>query len=88
MRGNRYSSGKALDKEIGSEPLVVDWTKEEAKMDKVIRYIHVYCPQNIYLCRLCHIIFLARSVALKECYLMHFQLYLTYSIMKSFPKPI
>ena len=32
-----------LDRKIGMEPLVINWTKEEAKMAKIIRHIHVYC---------------------------------------------
>ena len=32
-----------LDMQIGMEPLVIDWAKEEAKMEQIIRYIYVYC---------------------------------------------
>ena len=44
------------------EPLATDWAKKEAKMAKIIRYIHVCCC-------LCNIV-LVRSIALKKCYLM------------------
>ena len=33
----------ALDRQIGMEPLFIDWAKEEAKMAKIIRHIYVYC---------------------------------------------
>ena len=29
--------------QIGMEPLVIDWAKEEAKMAKIILHIFVYC---------------------------------------------
>ena len=32
-----------LDRQIGMEPLVINWAKEEAKVAKVIRHIYVYC---------------------------------------------
>ena len=32
----------ALDRQIGMEPLVIDWAKEEAKMARIVRDIHVY----------------------------------------------
>ena len=31
------------DRQIGMEPLVTDWAKEEAKMEEIFRNIHVYC---------------------------------------------
>ena len=34
---------QALDRQIRMEPLVIDWAKEEAKMARIIRDIHVYC---------------------------------------------
>ena len=33
----------ALDRQLGMEPLVIDWAKGEAKMAKVVRNIQVYC---------------------------------------------
>ena len=32
-----------LDRQIGMEPLVTDWAKEETKRAKIVRNIHVYC---------------------------------------------
>ena len=32
-----------LERQIGMEPLVIDWAKEEAKMATVVGDIHVYC---------------------------------------------
>ena len=32
-----------LDMQIGMEPLVIDWAKEEPKMGQIIRHIYVYC---------------------------------------------
>ena len=32
-----------LDRQIGIEPLIIDWAKEEANMAKIIRHIYVYC---------------------------------------------
>ena len=29
--------------QIGMEPLVIDWAKEEPKMGQIIRPIYVYC---------------------------------------------
>ena len=29
--------------QIGMEPLVIEWAKEEAKMSKILRHIYVYC---------------------------------------------
>ena len=42
MKGKHYSGG-FLDRQIGMEPLVIDWAKEEAKMAKLIWHIYVYC---------------------------------------------
>ena len=50
------------------DSLVINWANEEAKMAKIIRHIYV-TANNSFLGRLCNI-FLARSIALKECYLM------------------
>ena len=33
----------SLDRQLGMEPLVTGWAKEEAKMAKIVRHIHVYC---------------------------------------------
>ena len=44
MKGKRYYIVEVfLDRQTGMEPLVIDWTKEEAKMAKIIRHIYVYC---------------------------------------------
>ena len=32
----------ALDMQIGMEPLVIGWAKEEPKMGQIIRHIYVY----------------------------------------------
>ena len=34
---------RPLGRQIGMEPLVINWAKEEAKMAKIIRHIYVYC---------------------------------------------
>ena len=52
------------------EPLVIDRAKEEAKMGRIVRNIHVYCYQFYFLSRLYNNFFKARSIVLKECYLM------------------
>ena len=40
MKGKRYSKyGGFSDRQIGMEPLVIDWYKEEAKMG----HIYVFC---------------------------------------------
>ena len=38
-----FQCGSFSDRQIGMEPLVIDWAKEEAKMAKIIRHIYVYC---------------------------------------------
>ena len=35
-----FQCGCLLDRQIGMEPLVIDWAKEEAK---IIGHIYVYC---------------------------------------------
>ena len=50
------------------EPLVIDWAKEESKMARIVRDIHFYC--QFYFLTDYIIIFSARSIALRECYLM------------------
>ena len=42
-RGPLLQCGGFLDGQIGMEPLVTDWAKEEAKIAKIIRYNHAYC---------------------------------------------
>ena len=32
-----------LDMQIGKEPLVIDWAKEEPKIGQIIWHIYVYC---------------------------------------------
>ena len=58
--------------QIGMEPLVIDWAKEEPKMGQIIRHIYVCISMLLiiqFLSRSCNI-FSARSIALKEFYLM------------------
>ena len=48
MKGNRYpyvggGGGGGFRQTIEMEPLVIDWAKEEAKMARILRNIHVYC---------------------------------------------
>ena len=44
MKGKRYPNLEVfLDRQIGMEPLVIDWAKEEAKMARIVRDINVYC---------------------------------------------
>ena len=44
IKGNRCPNVEVfLDRQIGIEPLVIDWAKEEAKMARIVRDIHVYC---------------------------------------------
>ena len=44
MKGNRYPNVEVfLDRQIGMEPLVIDWAKEKVKMAIIVRNIHVYC---------------------------------------------
>ena len=44
MKEKRYSNVEVFfDMQIGMQPLVIDWAKEEAKMEKIIRHICVYC---------------------------------------------
>ena len=40
MKGNGYPN---VDRQTGMEPLVIDWAKEEVKMPRILRNIHVYC---------------------------------------------
>ena len=42
-RGSSFQCGGLLDRQIGMETLLIDWAREEAKMAKIVRYIHVYC---------------------------------------------
>ena len=32
---------RSLDRQIGMEPLVIDWAKDEAKMAKIVRNFHL-----------------------------------------------
>ena len=43
MKGKSYFNVRFLDMQIGMEPLVIDWAKEEPKMGQIIRHIYVYC---------------------------------------------
>ena len=38
-----FQCGGFLDMQIGMEPLVIDWAKEEPKMGQIILHIYVYC---------------------------------------------
>ena len=42
MKVNRDYRG-LVDRQIGMEPLVIDWAKGEANMAKIFRNNHVYC---------------------------------------------
>ena len=53
---------------IGMEPLVIDWAKEEPKVGQIIWHICLLLIIQ-FLSRLC-MIFSARSIVLKEFYLM------------------
>ena len=37
-----FQCGAFSERQIGMEPLVIDWAKEEAKMAKIVWHIHVY----------------------------------------------
>ena len=43
MKGNPYLNVEVFFRQISMEPLVVDWTKQEARMARIVRDIHVYC---------------------------------------------
>ena len=43
MKEELFQFGGFLDMQIGMEPLVIDWAKEEPKMGQIIRHIYVYC---------------------------------------------
>ena len=45
MKGNHC--GGFLDRQIGGEPLVINWANEDTKMAKIVRYIHIYCNDSI-----------------------------------------
>ena len=51
-----FQCGCFLDRQIGMEPLVINWAKEEAKMPKIIRHIYVLLIIQ-FLSRLCNILF-------------------------------
>ena len=43
MKGNCYPNVDVfLDRKIGMEPLVIEQAKEEAKIARIVRNIHVY----------------------------------------------
>ena len=56
--------------QIGIEPLVIDWAKEEPKMGQIISAYLCLLLIIQFLSRLCNIFFSAKSIALKEVYLM------------------
>ena len=43
MKGKSYFNVSFLDMQIGMEPLVIDWAKEDPKMGQIIWHIYVYC---------------------------------------------
>ena len=43
MKGRVFQCGGFLDMQIGMEPLVIDWAKEEPKMGQIIQHIYLYC---------------------------------------------
>ena len=43
MKETLFQCEGFLDRQIGIEPLGIDWAKEEAKMTKIIRHNFVYC---------------------------------------------
>ena len=42
-REELFQCGGFLDMQIGMEPLVIDWAKEEPKTGHIIWHIYVYC---------------------------------------------
>ena len=44
MKRKSYSNVEDfLHMQIGMEPLVIDWAKEEPKIGQIIRHIYFYC---------------------------------------------
>ena len=43
MKGRVIPMWRFFRHAIGMEPLVIDWAKEEPKMEQIIRHIYVYC---------------------------------------------
>ena len=43
MGESLFQCGGFLDRQLGMEPFVIDWAKEEAKMVKIVRNTHLYC---------------------------------------------
>ena len=54
MGESLFQCGSLLDRQIGMEPLVIDWAKEKVKMAKIFHKIHVYLLITLFLSRLCH----------------------------------
>ena len=65
-KGSVIPVWRFLDMQMGMKALVIGWTKEEQDMGQIIRHIYAMIK---FLSQLCNI-FLARSIALKQCYLM------------------
>ena len=42
-KGELFQFGGFSDMQIGMEPPVIDWAKEEPKMRQIIQHIYVYC---------------------------------------------
>ena len=68
MKGRVIQCRGFLDMQIGMEPLVIDWAKEEPKMGQMIWHLCLLLIIQ-FLGRLYNF-FSARSIALKEFYLM------------------
>ena len=68
-RESLFQCGGFLDRQTGIEPLIIDWTQEEAKMVKIVQYNSCLLLIILFLSQVCNT-FLARSITLKEFYLM------------------
>ena len=43
MKGRVIPKWRFFNMQIGMELLVIDWAKEEPKMEQIILHIYVYC---------------------------------------------
>ena len=43
-----FQCGGFLNMQIGMQPLVIDWAKEEPNMAKIIRHVYVYAKNSIF----------------------------------------
>ena len=46
MKGNSVEA--VLDRQIGMEPLAIDWAKEEAKIARIVLNIHFIANKSIF----------------------------------------